>query len=83
MSIRGRAIILPNYVPETDAIIIDCKSSVRHKVHKYVDSQIKPPLDLDAHGVEPRSIPMKTDYPKAPRTLWMIRPIPRRTHASC
>ena len=45
MSIRGRAIILPNYVPETDAIIIDCKSSVRHKVHKYVDSQIEPPLE--------------------------------------
>jgi len=63
--------------------MVGCRKSVRYKLHKNVDSQIGPPLDVEMHREESPSIPMKPNYPKAPRTLWMIRPTARRMRANC
>src|ERR1017187_5032647 len=60
-----------------------CKSSVRYKVHKNVDRQFEPSLDLDVHREELRSGPMTPTTPRHTRTLLTIRRTLRRMHTHC
>ncbi len=60
-----------------------CKSSVRYKVHKNVDSQIGPPLDVDMHREGLRSIPLKPITPRSPQIPWMIPSAVRRLDSDC